>query len=105
MSKEVTILDDATQPPKDRIVTTTYQSEELTPVKTQPVEVHDKVVSMKAEIDDLVDKFFTEKMDKVKNNEAMIVGYKFDPKIRKANDRLDYIQQRVKEQMKTETTQ
>mmetsp|Transcript_42080 Transcript_42080/g.64512 ORF Transcript_42080/g.64512 Transcript_42080/m.64512 type:complete len:80 (-) Transcript_42080:1095-1334(-) len=44
-------------------------------------------------------------MDRVRKNEAMIVGYKFDPKIRKANEKLDEIQSKVREQMKTETTQ
>ena len=37
---------------------------------------------IKSQIDDLVDQFFESKLEKVKNNEQMIVNYKFQPKIR-----------------------
>ena len=53
--------------------------------ETENVEVtraKKKVYQIKSQIDDLVDQFFESKLEKVKNNEQMIVNYKFQPKIR-----------------------
>lgn len=68
--------------------------------ETENVEVtraKKKVYQIKSQIDDLVDQFFESKLEKVKNNEQMIVNYKFQPKIRQAKERLKHIEFKVEE--------
>ena len=67
------------------------------PENVEVTKAKEKVYKIKSQIDDLVDQFFESKLEKVKNNEQMIVNYKFQPKIRQAQDRLKHIEHKVEE--------
>lgn len=47
------------------------------PENVEVTKAKEKVYKIKSQIDDLVDQFFESKLEKVKNNEQMIVNYKF----------------------------
>lgn len=56
-------------------------------------------------MDTLINQFLDQKLSKVRDNEAMIVSYKYDPRVKEAERQLDNIKAKLAEQMKTETSQ
>lgn len=64
-----------------------------------------RVSEVKGKMDTLINQFLDQKLSKVRDNEAMIVSYKYDPRVKEAERQLDNIKAKLAEQMKTETSQ
>ena len=54
---------------------------------------------------DLIDQFFESKMEKVRQNEEMIVSSQFEPKIKQAKFKLKAMEEKVKDQQIKMTSQ
>ena len=69
------------------------------------VKARAKVEKVHSRINFFIDDFFEKKIDKIKENEKMIVNYKYKAKMKEAQSRLDQIQAKVNEQREQITSQ
>jgi len=68
------------------------------PCDRKIIDAKERVNRVKSELDDYIDQFFGENLEKVKTREEWIINSKFEPRLRESQQKLQRIQHKVKEQ-------